>query len=73
MIEELTEAEYTIADRIERKLEMSPEGVTPSMAARAARTDTGTAAKVLGWMCVNRYAHAAPRGAWTRYFIGRAA
>ena len=70
-MERLTDDEYQIADRIELALEGEPAGLTPSKAARKARTTTGTAARVLAWMVRERYAHTSGNGAWTRYHAGR--
>lgn len=68
----LSVADYVLADRIEAALENADgDGLTPSAVARLVRTDRGAAARVLGWMVANRYAHTTGNGAWRRYRAGR--
>lgn len=71
--DELSNEQYEVADRIEAALERTPEGLTPSAAARAARTDYATALAALQYMVAHLYAHTSGNGAWTRYHAGRAA
>lgn len=65
---ELTDAEFEIADRIEALLEADPtQSWTPSGVAREVRVTTTDAARVLAYLLTNRYITAAGNGAWTRY------
>lgn len=69
----LTDEQYEIADRIEQALETAGrEGLTPSRAARKARTTYDQARAVLAYLVANRYVHTSGNGAWTRFHAGRA-
>lgn len=70
--EHLTDEHYELADRLELALEAADaRGLTPSVSARKAGTDTLTARHVLDWMVEHKYAHTTGNGAWTRYHAGR--
>ena len=69
----LEEDEYDVVDRLELALEAAgPAGLTPSQAARKARTDTLTAQRLLVWLVRNLSAHTSGNGAWTHFHAGRA-
>jgi len=68
----LTDDEFEIADRLEDALEgAASTGMTPSVAARKAHTDTVTARRILDYLVRNQYAHTSGNGAWTRYHARR--
>jgi len=69
---ELTAVEYEIADNIEAALdEADTSGLTASVAARKASTDTITARRILDWLVASQFAHTSGNGNWTRYHAGR--
>jgi hypothetical protein len=69
----LSDEEYEIVDRISLALEAAgPAGLTPSRAARKARTDTLSAGRLLQWLVRGLYAHTSGNGCWTHYHAGRA-
>lgn len=68
----LADHEYEIADRIEDALKAADgNGLTPSTAARKAKTDLHTARRVLDYLVDHAYAHTSGNGAWTHYHAGR--
>lgn len=71
--DDLTDAEFEIADALDLALaDAGPEGLTPSRAARKARTDTRTAERLLRWLVADLSAHTSGNGCWTHYHAGRA-
>jgi hypothetical protein len=72
MTTQLDDREYDIADRIEAALEAADsKGLTPSVAARKAKTDTRTAGRILDYLVDHAYAHTSGNGAWKHYHAGR--
>jgi hypothetical protein len=67
---ELPEELDPVADAIEAALKTKGD-LTASAAARAARTDTLTARRVLFYLVSHAYAHTSGNGAWTHYHPGR--
>jgi response regulator of citrate/malate metabolism len=69
----LADDDFEIADRIEAALDTAgPEGLTPSRAARKAKTDTVTARRVLEYLVDHAYAHTTGNGCWAHYHAGSA-
>lgn len=69
---EFTGTTWDLMDRLEAAVDAGDaRGVTPSMAARKAHTDTVSARRLLEWMAAHRYVHTTGNGAWTRYYPGR--
>jgi hypothetical protein len=68
----LTDSQYALCDKLEAALEGAANGLTPSAAARATGTDTGTARTLLTWLVEKQFAHTNGNGAWMRYYAGRA-
>lgn len=72
-LEEMTDQQFEIADRIDLALESAGrDGLTPSLAARKARATTAEASVILRWLVSQQMAHTSGNGAWTRYHKGRA-
>lgn len=73
MLDELTEAQWAVADRVEAVLEAADRsGMTISMVARKVRCDYLDARAVLAYLDRHQYAHTTGNGAWSRYHAGRA-